>query len=992
MVFACLSVLFASALLRAGDPYHSSQTRTHEGIPSIEASPVSGRLWATWYASPTGGEDSNNYCVLATSADGGATWKEVCYADPDGKGPRRAFDTELWISPDGKLRWYWTERVAPLQADTGFANSGCACSAANDDLMMAVFDSEHEPAGELPPVRRIAHGIMMTKPVVAPDGAWLLPVANWNETPSSGVVRSADGGETYEVIGGAAVPEDDFEYDEHNIFFMKDDSLACWARTKSGWRRALSKDGGRTWGPMEIPAGMKHTSSRFVIKRLKSGSLMLVKHGKVDEDVGRSRLSAYVSEDDGATWIGGLMLDARECVSYPDAVETPDGLVHVVYDRDRLGRQEILYSVFTEADVRAGKDVSGKVRLSRLVTVSEATLQEAPLTGIRLRGYEGGRLGDMLANQLFKKDASYLARVYENPQARDGWRAEFWGKYMHSAVPFAAYSGSAALQSSVDASACIVRKAQQPDGYIGCYAPEFRANGEWDVWGNKYALLGLLHHYDGTGDARSLESARKLGDYLIATFGPGKRHIHKTGAWRGLASCSVLEPVVLLYKATRERRYLDFAAHIVEEMDAADGPRLFRESRVLPGDRAWDRPVHLRGARKAYEMMSCYQGLLEYYEVSGDAKCLEAARATARLIARDEITLVGSGGSDEIWYHGVRRQAECFSRPQETCIVTTWMRLCEKLLALTADPFWADEIEKSFYNAYLAALRRDGGSFAAYTPLCGTRSEGHNHCNMHTDCCNENGPRGFLAFLSSYLMTSPGRVYMNWFASSDTAAKLPDGTEVKFETYTLYPADGKVVVTCRSDRPAAYALCLRIPAWSAATKVEVNGEAAAGVRAGEYLSLWRTWKAGDKVTVAFDMTCRLHRIGLEAVAFTAGPIVLARDSRFGDGDLSERTRYYEAEFDAPPAARRVQCESPDMRVVYDIALPIGDHAECPSRMPPRTVRFCDFASAGNDWRTDGFYRVWLPVLLRPIHEEDFAASQTQAENTVERTTGKDKQR
>ena len=90
-------------------PEHAVTHRKFTGIPSLCVTPK-GRLWATWYAGPTPGEDANNYIVLSTSADGGETWKEVVIADPDGKGPSRYFDANLWITPDGRLQWNWAER------------------------------------------------------------------------------------------------------------------------------------------------------------------------------------------------------------------------------------------------------------------------------------------------------------------------------------------------------------------------------------------------------------------------------------------------------------------------------------------------------------------------------------------------------------------------------------------------------------------------------------------------------------------------------------------------------------------------------------------------------------------------------------------------------------------------------------------------------------------------------------------------------------------
>ena len=89
---------------------HATTNRGFQGIPSFAISPQ-GRMWATWYAGISPGEDHNNYVVLSTSADGGETWQEVMVVDPDKDGPVRTFDPELWVSPDGKLYWFWAQAI-----------------------------------------------------------------------------------------------------------------------------------------------------------------------------------------------------------------------------------------------------------------------------------------------------------------------------------------------------------------------------------------------------------------------------------------------------------------------------------------------------------------------------------------------------------------------------------------------------------------------------------------------------------------------------------------------------------------------------------------------------------------------------------------------------------------------------------------------------------------------------------------------------------------
>ena len=116
LVAGCTSVSLPS--VRKPGPFHRPEIRAHVGIPSIAVSPVNGRMWVTWYNGKHRGEDLYNYVSLATSVDGGRTWNEVLVADPDEDGPKRSFDPELWISPDGKLRWTWTERMCdPSKGD-----------------------------------------------------------------------------------------------------------------------------------------------------------------------------------------------------------------------------------------------------------------------------------------------------------------------------------------------------------------------------------------------------------------------------------------------------------------------------------------------------------------------------------------------------------------------------------------------------------------------------------------------------------------------------------------------------------------------------------------------------------------------------------------------------------------------------------------------------------------------------------------------------------
>ncbi len=311
--------------------------RNYQGIPTIERAP-NGRLWASWYAGKVW-EDRYNYVVAATSGDDGKTWNDLkLVINPDGDGPKRAADSCLWLDPVGKLWLFWW-----LNGD-------------RRNVTMAI--TTENPGDENPKwtePKALFPGVMLNKPIVTKSGDWLAPAATWSCDQSAKVMISKDQGRTWSLLGAAHVPESIRNYDEHMIVERKDATLMMLVRTAAGHGigRSLSTDGGRTWS--DVAGYLPDATSRFFFRRLSSGSLLLVKHGPLDQRIGRSHLTAYVSDDGGETWKGGLLIDERNNVSYPDGTQSPDGTIYVIYDWERGRDKNILMAAFTEADVRAGR-------------------------------------------------------------------------------------------------------------------------------------------------------------------------------------------------------------------------------------------------------------------------------------------------------------------------------------------------------------------------------------------------------------------------------------------------------------------------------------------------------------------------------------------------------------------------------------------------------------------------------------------------------------
>ena len=611
----------------------------------------------------------------------------------------------------------------------------------------------------------------------------------------------------------------------------------------------------------------------------------------------------------------------------------------------------------------------------------------AEIGDVQLKGQLGERLGLMIERHVEGTDVDYITAPFlEKTERRFWWQSEFWGKYMHSAVPYLKYREVGrgkwdGLKGKIERGIDRMLASQEKSGYIGNYPDELRCGEGWDVWGIKYTMMGLLHYYDGEEGSgkRALEAAKRLCDYVIAQIGPnGKRNreLWQTGNWSGYASSSILEPVVWLYKRTKDKKYLDFATYIVKGMtEPKDGPRLL--DMALKGVSVADRNdpgynmngewsyVCKKGRSKAYEMMSCYQGFLEYYEVTGRKDLFDAAVKTGEDIVKEEVNLAGGCASSEAWFHGAKKQHLPYERLQETCVTTTWMRFCEKLLEMTGDPKWADQIERTFYNAYLAAMKADGSEFAGYTPLSGNRWHGQHHCYMHTDCCTANGPRGFLCFLNGLFRTKNGEAVFNFYSSALVKGALGDGRKLAFDMYSLYPRTNKARIVSHTEKAGIVPLKLRIPAWSAKTIVKLNGKELSGAKPGSYFTVANEWKLGDVVEIEFDMPVRAHVIGRN-VAFTRGPVLLARDSRFGDGDMMEPFRWRDLEDGKfTESFNAVRTPSDDIWMAFAATLPIGTHHENPEAALPTCVNFCDYASAGNKWERDNYYRTWFPIEYGP---------------------------
>ncbi|WP_295793046.1 beta-L-arabinofuranosidase domain-containing protein [Mucilaginibacter sp.] len=592
-----------------------------------------------------------------------------------------------------------------------------------------------------------------------------------------------------------------------------------------------------------------------------------------------------------------------------------------------------------------------------------------PSPAVALNGYLGNKLSASLNNRIMAQDADRLIEPFKlkNRTETHLWQNEFWGKWFTSAVLAYKYQPSPELKKVLDHSVSSLLATQTPDGYIGNYAAAHRLE-EWDIWGRKYCMLGLLSYYDLTGDKKSLSGAIRLADNLISDLNKKDGIIVTKGNFRGMAASSVLEPICLLYKATHNQKYLDFAKEIVRQWETPDGPQLISKANVnvgarFPKPKNWYSPEQ---GQKAYEMMSCYEGLTELYRLTGNETYKKAVMDAWENIRDTEINIVGSGASIEMWFGGNVVQDRPVTHYQETCVTVTWLKLTGQLLRLTGDSKYADEAERTYYNALLSSMSADGAVWAKYTPLNGQRLPGSEQCGMGLNCCEANGPRG-LFNIPAYMVTSRKEgLQVNYFSDGVFKLKSPQGDSVVLTQHTAYPKSGTVEMDITLQQQQNMEIFVRIPAWSKNTKLSVNGEIVNDVQAGRYTSIKRTWKTGDKIIVDFDMRGRVIEMGTttRSAAIMRGPIVLARDSRFEDAGLeaalkpvTDENGYIELVEDLTKAD--------DVYMAFKASFIPESYTESPGG--PISITLCDYASAGNG-KQPSFYKVWGAQLVNKAGE------------------------
>lgn len=562
------------------------------------------------------------------------------------------------------------------------------------------------------------------------------------------------------------------------------------------------------------------------------------------------------------------------------------------------------------------------------------------------------------------------------------WQGEFWGKWIISACEVYKYTQDAELLDFIRKSAAKIMSYQREDGYIGTYknsenvfCPDtavtekivgWKCNWNWNIWCRKYTLWGLLECYEVTKDETILNSAKHHVLHLISELKKLGVSLEDTGTFNGLPSCSILKPMLILYNYTDDPLFYEFSKGIADNWSRNDGkiPNLItnalsekRISEWYPDSDKW---------AKAYEMMSCFEGLIELYRFTGNEEFLEASEKFYDILIKYELNPVFSVAYNDVFGDA----ADEINAISEPCDAIHFMRICYELNLVIGDPKYMDTFEHTFYNAFLASVFKDGRWGAR-----GVRSAGRHLISFvqakftHNHCCVNNMPRAFMTMASAAVTQKGNDVVINLY--EDMTAKL-NNADVKISG--SYFANGEATVDVDFFDSASN-IVLRIPHWSEKTTVNY-GDTVLNAPCG-YFKIENSNKKVS-IKIKFDVKPVIHKfekqipqhtdsaidwklnrwlnagesrttkkafLNEKRSTITYGPLLLSRSKLVGNTEKE----MFEPEFilgnDAKCTATVVPCD--DVRIKFQLKFTDKNDSY-------ETVA-CDYASAGNAILGDEYY-------------------------------------
>ena len=589
----------------------------------------------------------------------------------------------------------------------------------------------------------------------------------------------------------------------------------------------------------------------------------------------------------------------------------------------------------------------------------------------------------------FKVAAGLDTGRFRGPSFHDG---DFY-KTLEAVAAIYGATKNKKLDAWMDEAIAVIGKAQKPDGYI--YTKniiEERKTGtekafdelSFEAYNFGHLMTAAVVHHNATGKTSLLNIAKKAADFLIGFYKTATpeqaRNAICPSHYMGLTE---------LYRATKEKKYLDLVNHLIDIRGTVEGTDDNSDRQPF---REMDRVVG-HAVRANY----LFAGVADVYAETGDKTLMTTLDKMWDDVVNHKMYITGGCGAlfdgvsvDGISYKPdtVQKIHQAYGRDYQLPNLTAHNETCAnignvlwnwRMFLLTGEAKYMDVVELALYNSVLSGVSMDGTQFFYTNPLAASKDYpyhlrwegGRVSYISKSNCCPPNVVRT-IAEVNNYMYSvADDGLYINMYGGNDLLTHLKDGSTIALKQESNYPWDGAVNITIENAPSNAFALHFRIPEWCKKASLKVNGKLVDAVLAGgQYKEVKRTWKKGDKIELVMDMPATLIESNplveetKNQVAVKRGPIVYCLES----ADLVNQDVFdiaIPSNIKLQPSAMKignghVMTLSGEARQLQNNDWKSTLYKEVNTNVKPIKIKMIPYYAWANRGKTD--MTVWLPLM------------------------------
>jgi DUF1680 family protein len=315
-----------------------------------------------------------------------------------------------------------------------------------------------------------------------------------------------------------------------------------------------------------------------------------------------------------------------------------------------------------------------------------------------------------------------------------------------------------------------------------------------------------------------------------------------------------------VYQMTGQQKYLDLAL------------KFSHQAILQPLEKGEDRLTGLH----ANTQISKVIGFKRIGELAGRKDMEQAAAFFWQTVVEHRTVAIG-GNSVKEHFHDDKDFSPMINEVEgpETCNTYNMLKLTEMLFASSEKGRYADYYERALYNHILGSQHPGTGGFVYFTPMRPNQYRVYSQVDQAMWCCVGSGIESHAKYGEFIYAHDGDALFVNLFIPS-TLQWREKG--VQLTQTNRFPDQAGTRITVDGD--ARFTMKIRYPAWVAAGQltVRVNGRLLkVSGKPGDYVSIGRAWRKGDRVDVSLPMTTHLEQMPDKSnyYAVLHGPIVLA---------------------------------------------------------------------------------------------------------------------